>query len=102
MENNKLIKNLEQLSFNIPNRLLRLKGYVFDSNQKEYLEIIIFKGFSSSTTHSIDPDHENSVIDKNYILLKCQLLKAPISDKSDEIIKENENIQLFLNINYWY
>ena len=49
-----LIRILEKINFRIPNRLLRLQGYLFRKNQKEFLEIIILKGFSSSTTNQIE------------------------------------------------
>ena len=51
-----LITNLEKISSKIHNRLLKLEGYTLKDNQKEQLEIIIFKGFSSSTTHPIEID----------------------------------------------
>ena len=93
---------LEQVSLNIPDRILKVKGYVHNGDDKQYLEIIIFKGFSSSTTHPIDPDHEKDIIDKNYSLTKCQLLKAPINEKNNKVLKEVDKIELFLNIDYWY
>ena len=46
-----LIKNLEHISLMIPNRLLKLQGYLLRKDSKEFLEIIIYKGFSSSKTH---------------------------------------------------
>ena len=48
-----LINNLENISSEIPNRILKLEGFILKENQKEKLEIVIFKGFSSSTTHPI-------------------------------------------------
>ena len=33
-----LIRNLEKISFTIPNRLLKLKGYLLRDNSKEFLE----------------------------------------------------------------
>ena len=62
-----LINNLEKISFKIPNRILKLVGYTLQENQKEKLEIIIFKGFSSSTTHPIEIDLEKKVIEFSYI-----------------------------------
>ena len=53
-----LITNLEKISSTIPNRILKLEGFTLQDNQKEPLEIIIFKGFSSSTTHPIEIDLE--------------------------------------------
>ena len=51
-----LINNLEKISSEIPNRILKLEGFILKENQKEKLEIVIFKGFSSSTTHPIEID----------------------------------------------
>ena len=51
-----LIKNLEHISFMIPNRLLKLQGYLLTKDSKEFLEIIIYKGFSSSRTHQTEID----------------------------------------------
>ena len=62
MEEIDLITCLERISSKVPNRILKLEGYIFKENQKEQLEIIIFKGFSSSTTHPIEIDLEKKVI----------------------------------------
>ena len=102
MENTKLIKKLEKVSLNIPDRILRVKGYMLNGEEKDYLEIIIFRGFSSSTTHMIDHNIENDVINKNYFLTHCELIKAPMSENSNLIIKESKKIELFLSSDYWY
>ena len=51
-----LIKNLEHISLIIPNRLLKLQGYLKRKDSKEFLEIIIYKGFNSSINHQIEID----------------------------------------------
>ena len=56
MEEINLIFFLEKISSKIPNRILKVEGYILEENHKERLEIIIFKGFSSSTTHPIEMD----------------------------------------------
>ena len=48
-----LINSLEIISSKIPNRILKLEGHILEKNHKEQLEVIIFKVFSSSTTHPI-------------------------------------------------
>ena len=40
-----LLNNLEKIRSNIPNRVLKLEGYIFKENLKEQLEIIIFQRF---------------------------------------------------------
>ena len=58
MEEIDLINFLEKINSRIPNRILKLEGLILYKNHKEQLEIIIFKGFSSSTTHLIEKDLE--------------------------------------------
>ena len=40
-----LIKNLEKISSEIPNKILKVEGFILKENHKEQLEILIFKGF---------------------------------------------------------
>ena len=53
-----LIDSLEKISSENPNRILKLEGFLRKENQKEKVEIIIFRGYSSSTTHPIEIDSE--------------------------------------------
>ena len=96
-----LIKNLEKISSNIPNRILKIQGYILKENHKEQLEIIIFKGFSSSTTHPIEIDLEKKVIEFSYILTNFKLYKAPLKKTKDSFIRENRNSVFFLNKRNW-
>ena len=54
-----LIKNLEHIIM-LPNRLLKLQGYLLREDYKKFLEIIIYKGFSSSTTRQTEITSEKS------------------------------------------
>ena len=85
----------------IPNRVLKVEGLILKDNHKEYLEIIIFKGFSSSTTHPIEIDLEKKVIEFKYILTKFKLFKAPLKEIQDNFIRENQNPVFFLNQKNW-
>ena len=99
METIDLIKKLEIISSKSPNRVLRLEGIFIDD--EEFIEVIIFKGFSSSTTHKIDHDLEKNIIDKDFIFTKCELLRAPLGESDNCIIKRSEDIKNFLNKNFW-
>ena len=55
-----LLNNLEKISSLISKRLLKIEDYIPKGNHKEQLEIIIFKGFNSSTTFPIEIDLEKS------------------------------------------
>ncbi len=96
-----LIKNLEKISSEIPNRILKIQGYILKKNHKEQLEILIFKGFSSSTTHPIEIDLEKKVIEFSYILTNFKLYKAPLKKTKDNFIRENRNSVFFLDNRNW-
>ena len=96
-----LINNLEKISSNIPNRILKLEGFILKKNHQEQLEIIIFKGFSSSTTHPIEIDLEKKVITFSYIITNFKLYKAPLKETEDNFIRENQNSVFFLDQKNW-
>ena len=96
-----LINNLEKISSEIPKRILKLEGFILKENQKEKLEIIIFKGFSSSTTHPIEIDLEKKVIEFQYIFTNFKLYKAPLTETEDNFVRENQNSVFFLNKKNW-
>ena len=101
MEEIDLINNLEKISSEIPNRILKLEGFILKENHKEKLEILIFKGFSSSTTHPIEIDLEKEVLEFTYILTNFKLYKAPLTETEDNFIRENQNSVFFLNQKNW-
>jgi len=96
-----LINNLEKISSERPNRILKLEGFILKENQKEELEILIFRGYSSSTTHPIEIDSEKKVIALNYIIKNFKLYKAPLTETGENFIRENENSVFFLNQKNW-
>jgi len=96
-----LINNLEKISSEIPNRILKLEGFILKGTHKEQLEILIFKGFSSSTTHPIEINLEKKVITFNYGITNFKLYKAPLTQTEDNFIRENQNSFFFLNQKNW-
>ena len=96
-----LINNLEKISSEIPKRILKLEGFILKENHKEKLEILIFKGFSSSTTHPIEIDLEKKVLECRYIFTNFKLYKAPLTETEDDFIRENQNSVFFLNKKNW-
>ncbi len=101
MEGIDLINNLEKISSNFPNRILKIEGFVQKKNHKEKLEIIIFKGFSSSTTHQIEIDLEKNVLEFDYVLTKFLLYQSPLIEVEDNFIRGNKNSLFFLNKKNW-
>ena len=97
-----LINTLEKISSSIPNRILKIEGFILKKNHNEKLEIIIFKGFSSSTTHPIEIDLEKKVIELRYIITNFKLFKAPLKETEDNFLRENQNSAFFLNQKNWF
>jgi len=96
-----LINNLEKISSEIPGRILKLEGFILKENHKEQLEILIFRGFSSSTTHPIEIDSEKKVISLSYTITNFKLYKAPLKETEENFISENQNSVFFLNQKNW-
>ena len=96
-----LINNLEKISSKIPDRILKLEGIILKENQKEQLEILIFRGYSSSTTHPVEIDSEKKVISQTYIIRNFKLYKAPLTETEENFIRENQNSDFFLNKKNW-
>ena len=96
-----LITNLEKISSTIPNRILKLEGFTLQDNQKEPLEIIIFRGFSSSTTHPIEIDLEKNIIKFDFILTNFKIYEAPLIKIKENIIRESQKSVFFLNQKNW-
>ena len=96
-----LINNFENISSKLPNRILKIEGFILKENHKEHLEILIFKGFSSSTTHPIEIDLEKKVINLRYVINNFKLYKAPFTENKNNFIRENQDIFFFLNQKNW-
>ena len=101
MEEVDLLINLEKISSGIPNRILKVQGYLLKENKKENLEIIIFKGFSSSTTHPIEIDLEKKIIKFDFIITNFKLYEAPLIEIKENIIRESQKSVFFLNQKNW-
>ena len=96
-----LINSLEKISSEIPDRILKLEGFILKENQKEQLEILIFRGYSSSTTNPIEIDSEKKVITLSYTITNFKLYKAPLTETEENFIRENQNSVFFLNQKNW-
>ena len=96
-----LINSLEKISSEMPDRILKLEGFILKGNQKEQLEILIFRGYSSSTTHPIEIDSEKKVIAFAYIITNFKLYKAPLTETEKNFIRESQNTVFFLNQKNW-
>ena len=69
-----LVQQLEERSRQMPDRVVRLRG----TAQNEPFELLIFRGFSSSTTHPTAFDPDASVLPEETRLERAGLLQGPL------------------------
>ena len=77
-----LISLLEERSRNHGDRVLRLVGVV----GVEPFELLIFRGFSSSTTHPTRFDPDASVLPDGTVLDRAELLMGPITPGDERVL----------------
>ena len=77
-----LVRAIEERSRNHPDRVVRLRGLVGD----EPLEVLIFRGFSSSTTHPTAFDPDTSVLPQGTRLDRADLLQGPLNPSSEILL----------------
>ena len=75
MTNQAVVLSLEERTRLQPQRVVRLRGTVGD----ELFELLIFRGFSSSTTHPTAFDPDASVLPEGTSLDQAELLQGPLS-----------------------
>tara|TARA_B100001778_G_C18506161_1_gene591985 strand:- start:697 stop:990 length:294 start_codon:yes stop_codon:yes gene_type:complete len=77
-----LVSLLEERSRNHGDRVLRLVGVV----GVEPFELLIFRGFSSSTTHPTRFDPDASVLPDGTVLDRAELLIGPIMPGDEHVL----------------
>jgi hypothetical protein len=77
-----LVAQLEERSRNHADRVLRLLGVV----GVEPFELLIFRGFSSSTTHSTRFDPDASVLPDGTVLRCAELLLGPLTPGDENVL----------------
>ena len=65
------------------------------------LEIIIFKGIGSSTTHPIELDLEKNVLEIDFKLTNFRLYQSPLTESQNNFLREHSNSHFFLNQTNW-
>ena len=77
-----LVQALEERSRLQPDRVVRLRGQVGDVP----FELLIFRGFSSSTTHPTAFDPDASVLPEGTSLTQAELLQGPLSPSQEVVL----------------
>ena len=77
-----LVQQLEERTRLLPDRVVRLQGTV----QSEPFELLIFRGFSSSTTHPTAFDPDASVLPEGTALERAELLQGPLNPAESTVL----------------
>ena len=77
-----LVQALEERTRGLPQRVVRLRGQVRD----ELFELLIFRGFSSSTTHPTAFDPDASVLPRGTSLDQAELLQGPLLPSQEVVL----------------
>ena len=82
MTDQALVQALEERTRLQPQRVVRLRGKVGDVP----FELLIFRGFSSSTTHPTAFDPDASVLPDGTCLVQAELLQGPLSPAQEVLL----------------
>ena len=85
MSSDPLLPALEAISRDRPDRVVRLRGTVQSAERaEEALEVLIFRGFSSCTTHPTDFDPDRTVLPEGATVETAELLRGPLNPQQEE------------------
>ena len=104
MDAAQLVLALEALSRERPDRVLRLIGTVpspHDPDQLEPFELLIYRGFSSSTTHPTAFDPDTLVVPVGVVLSSAQLLQGPLDPAREVVLLGPDPAATFLEADRW-
>lgn len=74
-----LLLELEERSRSRPDRVLRLRGTLPAAMDGEPFELLIFRGFSSLTTHPTAFDPDRPALPEGSRIASAELLQAPLN-----------------------
>jgi hypothetical protein len=104
MAEEQLLARLEAISREHPDRVLRLIGTVAAGSpgaEPEPFELLIFRGFASSTTHPTDFDPDRSVLPAHTSLSAGVLLAGPLNPAAEQVLDGPVAIETFLDPQRW-
>jgi len=93
-----LLAQLEALSRERPDRVLRLQGRMPCG---EMFELLIYRGFSSSTTHATAYDPDQSALAEGSAMTSATLLEAPLKPGAEIELAGPAPVETFLLSQGW-
>ena len=99
-----LLSRLEAISRERPDRVLRLQGTVPSAAQADAadpFELLIYRGFSSSTTHPTAFDPDQPVLPSGVVLESGEVLRGPLNPVVEEVLSAPTAPHLLLDPQVW-
>ena len=96
-----LLERLEALSREHPQRVLRLRGQLPPAAGGEPFELLIFRGFSSSTTHPTAEDPDQPALPEGTRIEGAELLAGPLRPGAEQVIVGPVAVDLLLTADAW-
>ena len=93
-----MLPELESISRDRPDRALRLQG---EMGNGEALEVVIFRGFSSSLTHPTAFDPDQPLLPSEARIESAVLLQAPLNPAAEQVLAGPRPAQDFLDQGLW-
>ena len=99
-----LLLALESISRDRPDRVLRILGTVpsaEEPGQLDPFELVLYRGFSSSTTHPTAFDPDEVVLPQGVVLTAAHLLQGPLNPGDETVLLGPEPVEAFLSPTHW-
>ncbi|MCS5691485.1 hypothetical protein NZK33_05735 [Cyanobium sp. FGCU-6] len=98
-----LLARLEELSRGRPDRVLRLNGSLpaEQAEEPEAFELLIFRGFSSSTTHPTAFDPDRPALPEHCTITSAELLQGPLNPGEEVLLAGPSPVDAFLDAAAW-
>ncbi len=91
-----LLAELEAISRDRPDRVLRLRGELpVDGEVREPFELLIFRGFSSSVSHPTGFDPDVPALPEGSTIRGAELLAGPLNPADEQLLAGPEPVERF-------
>ena len=106
----RLLAQLEAISRERPDRVMRLRGWLSASagdfaeaagSDAEPFELVIYRGFSSSTTHPTAFDPDQPAVGEGARIEAAELLRGPLNPAAEQLLAGPAPVEVFLDPAGW-